>query len=216
MWTFCLNAAQISWIAAVSIVVVATIVLTIVFISKNIHISKKFKYTYYKKIYKIVLNNDYYLLNNFEFRVDDNTKARIDHVIYADKYIYLINDYYYPGSLSGKEKDTSLVYTDKKGTPHYTQNPLITSRKIISYLSILTGIEPSIFVGISLTNSDSKHMIESTSKQCFVVQVKQIKKLIKAIESRPIGKISEKDMKRVVNATKDLANKAHKCPQSKN
>lgn len=207
---FNLSTIQIVWIIAVALVVAVILGFAIYFITNNTKASKKFKYKYYKKVYKIVLNNDYFLLNNFEFKVDDKTKARIDHVIYADKYIYLINDYFYPGELSGKEKDPSLIYQDKKGEKNYTENPLITSRKIITYLSILTGIESSIFIGIGLTNSDSKHLIESNSTQCFVVQVNRLKKLIKTIESRPIGKISDKDMMRIVDATKDLCNKNKK------
>ena len=47
---------------------------------------KNFKYFYYKKIYKIAMDRDYYLINDFLFRIDNSYVARIDHILFGDKF----------------------------------------------------------------------------------------------------------------------------------
>ena len=108
-----LTALDYRWVI---FIVVASIVLAILlFLAFYLplhshHKKKKFQEYYYKKINSIVHEFDYYLINNFVFKVENGKLAHVDHIIFAEKYIYLIFDYYYDGDLQGNIEDKSLIY----------------------------------------------------------------------------------------------------------
>ena len=41
-----------------------------------------FRYKYYRTIYKIVNKKDYRLINNFYFKIDENSQAHFDHLLF--------------------------------------------------------------------------------------------------------------------------------------
>ena len=65
---------------------------------------------YYKNVKKVAYYKDFYLINQLILNVDDNQQIHIDHLLFADKYIYVILDKFYPGKLSGKPEDESLLF----------------------------------------------------------------------------------------------------------
>ena len=98
--------------------------------------------------------NDYYLINNFTFKVDSATYLTVNHMLFADKYVYLIMDFYYDGDIAGKAFDKSLIFMSNKGKKQYIDNPILISKNILTKLSMSTGIQPSIMIGISLINDN--------------------------------------------------------------
>ena len=80
----------ITFIVVASIVLLAIIFLAIFIPLKKKRKQKKYNLHYYKKVRSIVDNNDYYLINNFLFKSEGSTVSKIDHIIFAEKYIYLI------------------------------------------------------------------------------------------------------------------------------
>ncbi len=185
------------------IIVVPIIVIFIVFIllykpiMRKIY-RKKFKDLYGKKIYKIALYEDFYLINDFIFSYEDTKNAKIDHVLFGDKFIYLINDYYYNGSLVGNVDNQSLILVSPNNTKSYADNPLNDSKLILKRLSLITNIDSSLMIGISLVNDECAIDIEQTSKQFYLIQASNLSKLIKAIESRPIQQINADQLQIVV------------------
>ncbi len=170
------------------------------------HIHKNFQEYYYKKINRVVLDNDYYLINNFSFKTENSKMEKINHLIFAEKYIYLVFDYYYEGDLTGKIEDKSLIYYSFKrkdrGRKCYTENPYFAIEKIIKSLTYKTGISRSMFIGIALINDECNLAIESNTNSFYIIQRKRLPALIKAIESRPVNKMNEEQLARVV---KDIA-----------
>ncbi|MFA5503131.1 MAG: hypothetical protein GX807_00510 [Erysipelotrichia bacterium] len=180
------------------IVILLLIILLYKPIEKAIY-KKKFRQLYGREVYKIALYQDYYLLNLFHFKYSDTTVAIIDHILFGDKYIYIIIDSYYEGSISGSRDDKSFVLFSLKGNKQYIDNPFNDLRGLIKRLSILTGTDESIFVGISLVNKECAINIKSSDEDYYIIQVNKLKKLIAAIESRDVAKINQKQLQEQVS-----------------
>ena len=199
-----LNILQISFLIIVPIVVVAIVIFFIVIpVNKRRH-KKHFKEYCYKTIYRIAFDEDYYLINNFMFRVDPSKIGKIDHILFGNKYIYVLLDVYYDGDLVGKETDQSLILLDKRGKKYYTENQYQVSQALVKSLSISTGIDQSMFIGIVIVNKDCKLGIDSNNKQHYIIQKNKLRKLIKAIESRNIGRINASQLESAVKAIDKL------------
>lgn len=205
-----LTTPQLIYIIAVS-VVASLIIFLIFFIPlRRRSIKKKYVEHYYKEIYKIALDRDYYLINNFAFKVDDSSLLRINHILFGDKYVYLINDYHFDGDIAGKAFDKSLICFSKKGKKYYIDNPIVRSKFLLDRLCIMTGLDPNIMIGVSLVNDDCSSDIISTSKQYYLVQRNKLASLIKAIESRRIGKLNEKSLEKLVHSINKMNRKKKK------
>lgn len=199
-----LSIGQIAFLVIVPLIVVAIIVLVIFLIVRHKSIKTNFKYRYYKRIYKISMDNDYYLINDFLFKIDDTHVARVDHILFGDKYIYIVNDFYYPGDISGKENDKSIILIDQKGKKVYEDNPIEINKKLVRRLALAVGINPSLMIGVSLINDDCGCGIATSTKNFYIIQSKKFKQLVKAIESRNISEINKEQLAAAVKAIDKL------------
>lgn len=204
---------QIAFLIIVPIVLtlaIVAVVLLIVIPMRKKSYRKNFKYHYYKKIYKIAMDKDYYLINDFLFRIDNSYVARIDHILFADKYIYIIIDSYFNGDIVGKEDDPSIIRIEKSGKKIYDNNPLLSIKKLVNKLSLVTGIDESLMIGVCLINGDSRCGVVTTGKQYYIIQDNKLKQLVKAIESRDIDPINEEQLASAVKAINKLNRKRKK------
>lgn len=201
---YSLSTLQIIWIAAVVLVVGAAVFLIIYIPKRNKKIKSDFKYFYYKYIYKIAMDNDYYLINDFLFKIDDSHVGRIDHILFADKYIYIITDSFYDGDIDGKANDKSVIFISKTGKKAYSDNPLLENKKLLTRLSLVTGINPALMVGVCLINNDCRCGVNPESNSYYIIQAKKFKALVKAIESREIGTINKDQLAQAVKAIDKL------------
>ena len=191
-------------------VIIVPIVL-LLFLSLCVYVSasaayrrKHFQIHFYKRVYKVALDNDYYLINQFVFKVDSSKNATVDHILFGNKYIYVIISKYYQGDLVGKYLDKSLIFISHKGKKCYTDNPFNEVKLLTSKLSSSTSIDASLMIGIVLINDDCKVAVQSESKQFYIIQRKGLAALIKAIESRPINNINEGQLAKAVQSIAKL------------
>lgn len=161
---------------------------------------KHFREYDYKMVNKITYDYDFYLINNFLFRIDGNDVANVDHILFGDKYIYVISDFYYEGDLVGQSKDSSLVLQSKTGKRFYTDNPLMLTDRIINRLTSLTGIDRSLFIGVDLINDECHIGVECQDNDMFLIQRKKLKQLVKTIEAREVGNINAQELQNAVLA----------------
>ena len=199
-----LTTLQIIFLIVTPIVVVALVVFFIVLPVNKSREKKYFREYCGKAIYKIAFNEDYYLINDMRFKVDSGKVAKIDHILFGNKYIYIINDAYYEGDLTGKEVDKSLILIDRKGKKYYTENQYLISKSIIKALTDSTGIGNDLLIGIVVINNNCKINIETTNKQYYIIQKNKLKRLIRAIESRPVGNINAGQLDNLVKAIDKL------------
>ena len=204
------STGQIAFLIIVPIIVLAALFCLIFFPVRKARMKKEFKYYYYRFIYKEALYQDLYLINNFMFKIDDTHVGKIDHILFANKYIYIINDYYFDGDIEGKDTDASLIFISRTGKKKYMDNLLLDNKKLISKLSLITGINSSLMIGVSLVNKNCNVAVMSSSKHHYIVQANKFKMLLNAIESRPIGNINQEQLASAVQAIDKLNRKTKK------
>ena len=204
------STGQIAFLIIVPIIVLAALFCLIFFPVRKARMKKEFKYYYYRFIYKEALYQDLYLINNFMFKIDDTHVGKIDHILFANKYIYIINDYYFDGDIEGKDTDASLIFISRTGKKKYMDKLLLDNKKLISKLSLITGINSSLMIGVSLVNKNCNVAVMSSSKHHYIVQANKFKMLLNAIESRPIGNINQEQLASAVQAIDKLNRKTKK------
>lgn len=191
---------QLAFVIIVPIVVVLFLAVALYFPISGIYRRRHFQTHFYKRVYKVALENDYYLINQYYFKIDTAKLAKVDHILFGDKYIYVILSKYYEGDLLGKSSDKSLIFISHKGKKCYTENPINQSKNITSKLSSSTGLDASLLIGIILINDDCKVEVQSESKQFYIIQRKRLAALTKAIESRPVSNINEAQLAKAVQS----------------
>jgi len=195
-----LTSIQLAFVIIVPIVVVLFLAIVLYIPISASYKRSHFQVRFYKRVYKVALENDYYLINQFYFKVDSNKLAKVDHIIFGEKYIYVILCKYYEGNLVGKSSDKSLIFISHKGKKCYTDNPINQSKQLASKLSSSTGLDASLLIGITLINDDCKVEVQSESKQFYIIQRNKFHALIKAIESRPVPNINEAQLEKAVQS----------------
>ena len=136
-----LSTPQLLFIIIVPIVV-SIIAFLFIFLPARRHYRKKyFVNVYYKTVRAIAVNQDYYLINNFKFKISDTKKATFNHVLFGDKYIYLILSNHYDGDLVGKEEDKYLVMVPKKGKKKYVSNPYLDIKRLTERFIMNTSLD---------------------------------------------------------------------------
>ena len=200
------NFTNIQWafIIIAPIVFVVFIAICLYFPIVGAYRRRFFQIHFYKQVYRVALDNDYYLINQFVFKVDYSKNATVDHILFGNKYIYVIISKYYQGDLIGKYADKSLIFISHKGKKCYTDNPYNEAKYLTSKLSSSTGIDASLMIGIVLINDDCKVAVQSESKQFYIIQRKRFHALVKAIESRPIENINESQLEKAVQSIAKL------------
>lgn len=201
-----MTAAQITFIVVCSILALALGVV-VFFLIRNAYYKKHFTEAYYKTIYKMAVLDDYYLINHFTYSVDESTSTKIDHIVFGDKFIYVIICKYFEGDISGKSNDMSLIFQARNGKNCYTPNPINEIKSSTTNLSVISGIDPDYMIGIVLVNDSCRVAIQSESKQFYVIQKKRLEALIHAIEARPLGKMNEGKLFEAVQIIDDLNEK---------
>lgn len=140
----------------------------------------------YDVIARLVKNNDYYLINSFAFETG-STPLVIDHLIGGDKYLYVVIDYYIPGTL---EVDPRLKYAMvyRKGNEKLEMlSPYEMVRAAIERLSTLSGIPSEYIVGIALINDDAVVLGNAhPSADLYLSTPHQIGKIIRSYEKRDV------------------------------
>lgn len=191
---------QLAFVIIVPIVLFLFISICLYFPISHLYKRKNFQMHFYKKIYRIAFDNDFYLINQFVFKVDNDKNALVDHILFGDKFVYVIISQYYEGDLIGKATDSSLVFVSHRGKKSYTDNPINLSKSLANKLSSSTGLSASLLIGIVLINDDCKVQVQSESKQFYIIQRKRLTSLIRAIESRPLGAINEAQLAKAVQS----------------
>lgn len=160
---------------------------------------KLFRYRYYHHIYKYVDKKDYRLINNFVFKVDENTNAHFDHVVFGEKYIYLITDKYWSMGIYGKIQDPSWLLFKNEKNRIYVDNPLAKNELRTKKISLVTGIDQSLFVAIVVVNNDC--LIGDDTKLKYnnlLIKEKVLIKTIEEFESSEIPSINDEQLQETV------------------
>lgn len=193
---------QTIYVIVASILVLLLLIMWLYRPIKKIIYRYRYRSIYAKELYKIALDNDYYLINNLVLKLDDEVDIHIDHILFGDKYIYVVRDRYYNGLIAGIDRDKKFVLKKHK-QQLLIDNPLIKNGMRIEKLSLITHFKQNLFISLVVVNDDClAKEITSTNDNNFIVGKSQIKKIVRLIESRNIESINEDQLR---FAVKDIA-----------
>ena len=184
-------------IVAICLIGILLLFLIIFPIAKRHYAFKNFQNIYYKAIRKIADINDYYLINNLVIKNNNQLVCRIDHVLFGDKYIYVIKDRFYRGAISGNKEDSTWFFYSSDGKKYEMENPMSINEKRVEKLSLVTQIDPSFFISVVIINDNCviKNANELNKDNSFIVSRKNLKKIIKMVEKRDVKRM---DLKRLL------------------
>ena len=99
---------------ALAVVLVLLIIFFVIYpFIRRAYIKKHFIEVFGKKIYKIALHDDFYLINRLLLKTMDGTSIDIDHLLCGNKYIYVIHDEYFKGELYARIQDRTWIKSYK-------------------------------------------------------------------------------------------------------
>ena len=184
------------FICALTFILLLLLFLIIFPFAKRHYNFKNFQKIYYKEIRKIAEINDYHLINNLVIKNNNHLICRIDHVLFGDKYIYVIKDRYYRGAISGKKEDSTWFFYSNQKKQFEMDNPMAMNEKRLEKLSLVTNIDKSFFISILVINDNCvvKNANELNKNNSFIVSKKNLRKLIKNIEKRNVKNMDQKQL----------------------
>lgn len=201
------------------------IVLTIIFVLsflffifypliKRSVLKRNFVRSYGRSVYQIANYYDYYLINTLLLKANDDSTIDIDHLLLANKFIFVIKDYYFNGSLHGKDTDNSWVYyygRVNRPNKRFIKNPLKENSERLRKLSLVTGLEQSLLIPVVLINDDCDLSYESKNdSDNFVIKRKDFKNLVSSIENRDVAPLKEDQLSYAVKDIAELNLRKHK------
>lgn len=160
---------------------------------------------FYPVVRKTAVYYDYYLINKLEIQLVSNESLFIDHMLFGNKYIYVINDYLFKGVLTGNAQDSKWILKDKKGQEIMVDSPLLKNKKLVKKLSLRTSLDHATFIAITLVSKDTKITdLEVNDSSNFVIDTRDFMKLILKIESRDIAPLNPEDLLKRVHEFDEL------------
>lgn len=152
---------------------------------------KKYHEIYGRKIYRLAMRRDFYLIQELTLKSHDNSRFVVDHLMFGNKYIYVFYDFYSESDLYGKSKDNSFLLKGKK-TNSYTDNPVLLAKRKLKELSSLINLDESLFIPIALVN-DSCNIINYDDNNSLVY-LRKLKNVINYYESQDVKPLNQEQM----------------------
>ena len=188
---------------------------------RNKYERKYFKKRVHKKLYYLSEEEDYLLLNNVKIELGiDNQPSVFDHILFADKYIYLINDVYLEGAIAGNSNDTYIILRNGKSKQKKMNNFLKAQnmkvelfchkfqidREVDNYVFNVVCYNSSLIVTKSLRIKEYGE---------WFLPLKELIKTIRISEKDDIKTISKARVKDLFNSLKKSSDKlkAHQAPK---
>ena len=199
---FLLTDRQTIYIVLACFCVVAILGMFLFPLFRRLYYRKRFQKRYYSVINKLVLDKDYLLINNFIIK---NLKIKIDHIVFANKYIYLIKDSYFEGAIEGRIKDNKLIYYPYKNRDVLTvPNPYIELNNDYENIVRLAGLNSHFFQLITLINDDVLINIEQNNVNNYhIISRSNLINTIEDIENA--AKVKDFNQDTLIKAAKDIA-----------
>ncbi|MBP5091704.1 MAG: hypothetical protein J6328_04025 [Bacilli bacterium] len=110
---------------------------------------------FYHRVKGAVEDHDFYLINRFIARVGEgeNGDVHIDHLIFGDKFIYVVKDRYFEGAVSISAGDPSWVFYNKNHK-RYIRNLLDMNMIRADRIAAISGLPRDYFIPVLLVNDD--------------------------------------------------------------
>ena len=184
------------------------LILTVIFIIvyptlRKIRYEKNFFNIYGRYIYRLANKDDYYLINKCSLKTYDEQIINIDHLLFGNKYIYIIKNYYFDGVIEGKANDKRwLNYKKENGkiVRNSFDNPLLINEVRLQRFHDVSRIDKSFLISIILVNNDTYLSSDLNIKKdnSYFVKLSKLPHLIHEIERREVPNLNENSLKNFV------------------
>lgn len=209
---------MIGWIVVICSALLILICAFILFLNpiKTWIEKNKFQKSVYRILHYYAEEEDQLLLNNVNLVFDKNAQEPyvFDHMLFADKYIYIISDYTKIGGLYGNINDQFLFLKDEKNQINKIFNPVILNENKITELERVFAIPHSdkMFVSVVVFNPSlvvPKELLKKEQTSWFL-SLDELEKTIKKAEMddvTPITHAQSEDMAKSILARSDRTKK---------
>lgn len=193
------NIYQKLLIAAVSLLLAIGVLVLIWKLIVRYQLKHNLPNAYFRVINKVALYKDFYLINMLKLKIDSNQFITFDHVLFGNKYIYVISDAYFNGDLKGNLVDAKLTLVEGKNRRgREIDNPLYTNRYRLEKLALATGIEIDMLINIVVVNDECDLTKMSNNDFTFIINRCDFYRLIDAIESREVRLLNPTELHDIV------------------
>lgn len=160
--------------------------------------SRNFHKIFENRIERFCKKNRFTDLDLLKIKNIDNELLTIDHLIFGNKNIYLIEDFYCNNDVYGKQIDNSLlIRNDKNKTSFYVENPYRVAEQKISSLTRLLSIDKNLFIPVVIYNPNCNFI--NSSKANNMCCYKKIRKIINNFESTNEQPLNHEQVVSVIN-----------------
>lgn len=168
---------------------------------------KNYRQKVYKILYYYAEEKDFLLINNVA--IDKDTS--FDHILFGDKYVYIIKDISYQGALYGNSQDKNLLNKNKKGQITKIENPSLKNKTNIKSLLEKLNIKDDshIFVSVVCCNNSLilSPTIQKKEQGDLFLKVKDLEKTIKEAEKDKVMTLDSKGSEELIQYLKKISDK---------
>ncbi len=145
---------------------------------------KTFKRRFRMHLFRFAKNHDWLLVNQVHIALESEKKqAKIDAVLFGDKYVYQIAFREYPGAVTGDGNDAQWIVMRGRRSLLIT-NPLLANESRKHVLATSLQIDPSNVINVVVISKNSLvDEIKTASGYQLVVSEKEFAKAINYIEA---------------------------------
>ena len=154
------------------------------------------------KLKKFAIDHDFPLLSNVMIQVRENKFIKVEHILFGNKYIYVITSKCYYGYLCANTEDEKWLLYRKDKLIHL-ENPLKNNEKRIRIVANLLDDNMENFVNVVFLSRPvvASKVITSNSRQLVLLE-KDFDKSIEKYEKS--SKLNDFTIKSIEDATKKI------------
>lgn len=210
-----INIYQKILIAAAGVILLLFAATLIYLAIRKKKIKHKIAAFYYPIVNRTAQYRDLYLINNLKLKTDEIQVVDFHHVLFGNKYIYVIYDYWAKGSLSGAFNSNFWALSDAKTKASENVDNLFAHNNYkIKKLSLSTGINYEFFISIVLVNNELRIGSIDNYNDNYIIAKKDFYRLISALEGRDVPSFKKEQLQQIVldidkkNARKEVVRSA--------
>ena len=178
------------------------------------------KHFHKRKTYKVLKyfcdENDQLLLNKVYLVLegDEERPTYFDHIVFADKYVYLIDDFFAEGGIYGNTCDKTLFVRDYHDKSNRIPNPILLGEEKRERMEKTLGVDPKdhMFVSVVVYN-DSLLVppgIGKKEQSSWFLPVKELEKTLKEAEQDDVSPLSHQQTEALLTMLKEKSDKVKK------
>ena len=169
-----------------------------------------------KRVYRILRylcdEQDYLLLNNVQVKLPQGKGiVHFDHILFAEKYIYVIDSFFGQGGLYGNIQDVSLFLQQDNGKKEQIENPVLKNEQKVADLSEKCGLNPEDKMMVSVVVYNDSLIVPAgigiKEQGSFFLPLKELEKTIKVAEKDNVEPIKSENSERLLDHIKQWSDK---------